>query len=167
MNSEKMLFFVDAMLGHLATWLRLLGFDSRYEPDIEDDEVLRIVEGENRILLTSDMKLHETAIEHGLQSMLVRGDVDEEVALVLHRFQIKPVVDPSRARCSKCNGKLIELHGAEKERVRSLVHERTFSHYDVFWLCENCKGVYFQGGYWANILKYMKRISELIQNMET
>lgn len=166
MSPEKILFFVDAMLGHLATWLRLLGFDSRYDPDIDDAEVLRIVESEDRALLTSDLELHETAIERGLQSILVRGSVDEEVAMVLRKFNIRPKVDPSRARCSKCNGELVELRGDQRELVRSLVHERTFNHYDVFWFCASCKSVYFQGGYWDNILQYMNRINEIMQNMK-
>ncbi len=166
MNPARPTFFVDAMLGRLATWLRLMGYDTKYDPNIDDDDILRIAEAEHRVLLTSDRELYEIATNRGLDAMLVRGSVDEEVARVFLRFGINPVVDPRAARCSKCNGPLLELRGADKERVRSLVHTQTFEHYDVFWLCTNCKSVYFQGGYWDNILRYLARIREIMQNLK-
>ena len=40
--SEHMQFIADAMLGRLARWLRFLGFDVLYFPDISDSELVRI-----------------------------------------------------------------------------------------------------------------------------
>ncbi len=155
-------FVVDAMLGRVALWLRLTGNDTLYAPDMDDDELLQVAASDRRVLLTSDGELYERATRRGLDALLLRGPVDEVVAEVFDRFGIEPKVDPSRARCSKCNGELVEVSGNEKEVVRGLVFEQTFEHYDTFWLCHDCNAVYFQGAYWKNITGYMERIRSLI-----
>ncbi len=160
-----MKFVVDAMLGKVALWLRLTGHDTIYEGDIEDDNALVIAEEEDRALLTSDEELYNRAQNKNLVSMLVRGSVDEEVASVFHRFGISPHLDPTYARCSKCNGELEELKGNTKPKVKEMVFEKTYNAYDVFWFCNECDSVFFQGGYWDNMTRYMKRIETLIQKM--
>ncbi len=156
-------FAVDAMLGKLALWLRLTGHDTFYRVDTDDDELLRVANSENRILLTSDADLHERAVKSNIKGMLVRGSVDEAVVNVFIEFGISPTVDSTKSRCSKCNGELIQLVGKEKERIRNLVHKKTYDYYENFWLCNNCQSVFFQGGYWRNILEYMEKIDVLMR----
>ncbi|MHC4429729.1 MAG: Mut7-C RNAse domain-containing protein [Planctomycetota bacterium] len=47
-------FMADAMLGRLARWLRLLGFDTAWEADIDDTDLVRRAAEERRIVLTRD-----------------------------------------------------------------------------------------------------------------
>lgn len=155
-------FVVDAMLGKLALWLRLTGHDTIYTSTIDDDYALSIAIQENRILLTADAELHRRGADAKIVGMLVRGDVDERIAAVFKKFIIHTEVVPDLARCSKCNGTLEKLTGEEISKVKALVHEKTYEHYDTFWLCENCKSVFFQGGYWDNIQSYMELISKLM-----
>lgn len=161
-----MRFVVDAMLGKVALWLRLTGNDTIYSADIEDDAALDISEKEQRTLLTSDEELYKRALERGLPAMLLRGSVDQRVARVFHAYGIEPVVDPSKSRCSKCNGVLEEIDRGHKEKIKDLVYEQTYNHYSTFWLCKSCGSVFFQGGYWENIVRYMHRISQLIDQIE-
>ncbi len=156
-------FAVDAMLGKLALWLRLTGHDTFYRADVDDDELLRVANSENRILLTSDANLHGHAVKRDIRSMLVRGSVDETVVDVFVEFGIAPTVDSTKSRCSKCNGELIQLADTEKERIRDLVHRKTYDYYENFWLCKDCQSVFFQGGYWRNILEYMEKIEVLMR----
>jgi uncharacterized protein with PIN domain len=157
-------FVVDAMLGRLATWLRLVGCDAFFSVQVHDDELLEISKEQDRILLTSDEELSQRADEAGVEYMLVRGSVDERVASVFRKYGIAPIADPSIARCTKCNGELTEISEEEKHRVKNLVFEQTYNHYDRFWLCEYCKSVFFMGGQWENIQKYMDHISELMES---
>jgi uncharacterized protein with PIN domain len=159
-------FIVDAMLGKLATWLRLTGHDTFYSTKMHDDELLRIALEQQRVLLTSDATLARRAKEAGVEVMLVRGSVDEEVASVFLRFGIKPEADPARSRCTKCNGELVHINKDEKERIEDLIPERTYNYYEEFWLCKYCKSVFFRGGQWVNIDAYMERIAELITTLE-
>ncbi len=157
-------FIVDSMLGKLATWLRLTGHDAMYSTVIHDDEFLRIAIDTGGILLTSDKELYHRGVDAGVDTMLVRGTVDEEVASVFLKYEIKPYADASISRCTKCNGALEHIIEEDKERIKGLVMDQTYEHYDEFWLCRYCKSVFFQGGYWTNIQKYMERIQELMDN---
>ena len=47
-----MRFIADVMGGKLARWLRVLGFDAAYSNTYVDDEIIRIAETENRVILT-------------------------------------------------------------------------------------------------------------------
>lgn len=50
-------FAADAMLARLARWLRVLGFDTFYDPAVHDHELVRISNEEGRTLLTRDRHL--------------------------------------------------------------------------------------------------------------
>jgi Uncharacterized conserved protein len=41
-------FIVDTMLGNLARWLRILGYDTIYSPTMEDWAILRIAERDGK-----------------------------------------------------------------------------------------------------------------------
>ncbi|MGD2073121.1 MAG: Mut7-C RNAse domain-containing protein, partial [Candidatus Thorarchaeota archaeon] len=103
------------------------------------------------------------AISEGVNSLLVRGNVDKRIAEVFAHFNINPEIEPSKSKCSKCNGELIELKGTDKERVKDLVFEQTYNFYDTFWLCEDCQSVFFEGSHWKNMRKYIIKISSLMK----
>ena len=45
------------MLGRLARWLRILGYDTAYEPQVADAQLIRCGREERRIVLTRDRAL--------------------------------------------------------------------------------------------------------------
>ena len=51
---EATRFVVDGMLGSLARWQRILGYDTDYVNQRDDPELVRIARAENRVLLTRD-----------------------------------------------------------------------------------------------------------------
>ena len=52
---------MDAMLGSLARWLRIGGYDTEYERDCADDSLLVLAESKDRVLVTRDEVLAERA----------------------------------------------------------------------------------------------------------
>ena len=50
-------FLADAMLGRLARWLRVLGFDTAYDATLHDPALVRLADAEDRVLLTRDRHL--------------------------------------------------------------------------------------------------------------
>src|SRR4030042_1663531 len=50
-------FVLDNHLGQLATYLRMLGFDSLYRNDYQDEQLAEIASREERTLLTRDRRL--------------------------------------------------------------------------------------------------------------
>ena len=46
--------FVDAMLGRLARWLRLAGYDAAYWRDGSDEALMAAAQAEDRLIVTRD-----------------------------------------------------------------------------------------------------------------
>lgn len=101
-------FLCDGMLGHLARWLRLLGFDTAYAGnELGDDDILSNLRGAQRILVTRDDELHRRAMKQGATSIRVppTGLVDE---LVLVLRESHATLDSAAyfTRCTRCSGPL-------------------------------------------------------------
>jgi len=95
-------FVLDVHLGRLASYLRLLGFDTLYRNDYEDDELLRISRDQHRILLSRDTGLlKRSAVTHG--AFLHETDPRRQLREVLDRFQLDTRIAPF-TRCARCNG---------------------------------------------------------------
>jgi len=62
---EQNKFIVDAMLGSLAKWLRLLGYDTLYSTSYNDAQIISIAARAKRIMVTSDKGLYRRAIRRG------------------------------------------------------------------------------------------------------
>jgi uncharacterized protein with PIN domain len=65
------LFFADAMLGRLARWLRMLGYDTAYEKVISDEALTARVLTEQRWLLTRDRYLVQRKVLRCRHTLIV------------------------------------------------------------------------------------------------
>ncbi len=134
-------FVADAMLGRLARWLRLLGWDVLYDPSLDDRELARLAAREDRVLLSRDRGLLARRIVR--RGLLVRDDdVGLQLAQVLGELGLRP--DPARAwtRCSVCNTLTEEV---PKQSVEGRVPAYTFATHDRFRRCPGCGRVYWAG----------------------
>src|SRR5215467_8862085 len=104
-------FIADVMVGKLARWLRVLGFDVAYSNRYGDDEIIRIAGAEDRIILTRDTRL---AMRRSLGECLLvdSGEYKEQVRQVLRAFDLKDFSVLSR--CLECNAGLEDV---DKEAV--------------------------------------------------
>ncbi len=146
------LFAADVMLGRTAKWLRMLGFDTFYDNHAGDEELKQLCLGENRVLLTKDMALHQ-AMPAGssrlVESVHPRQQLVElAAALRLDRFALPP-------RCSLCNG---ELAAIGKESVKGLVPPYVFRTQDSFQRCDRCHKIYWPGTHLGKIVQVFEMI---------
>ncbi|HIP57344.1 MAG TPA: hypothetical protein EYH02_04670 [Ignisphaera aggregans] len=148
-------FIVDSMLGHVARWLRLLGYDTLYFRDIEDWKLLKIAEEEDRILLTRDLGLFRRARKRGLRALFIEDpSIERVLALLSARYGIRLEFEKHDTRCPECNAKLryttslVELSG----KVSSYIATK----YKEFWVCSSCGKVYWQGRHWKSIEKSLE-----------
>ncbi len=136
---DKPRFVADAMLGRLARWLRLLGFDTLYQPDVDDRELLQTTLREERCLLTRDT--HFLKMKNLRALFFIHSDNPlEQVREVLKAF------GPHQAgpgRCARCNG--ILRRAGDRDSVRDRVPEYVFLHHENFLGCEDCGAVYWEG----------------------
>ncbi len=157
-------FVLDAHLGRLAVYLRLLGFDTLYRNDYGDEELARISHEEARILLTRDRGLLKRgAVTHGYA--VRQTAYREQVAEVLRRFDLYAAVRPF-TRCLACNGL---LEPVEKEAVLEQLPENTREYFQEFWRCASCGKVYWKGSHYEHMREFVEGIRALSadQRIET
>lgn len=148
-------FLLDGMLGALARWLRICGYDAEYIRSVPDEELIRRAAEEGRVLLTRDRLLYRKAVRAGVEALMVEGESDaEKLASVSRRFSLE--LDPERSRCPQCDAPLAAV---DREAVQGKVPPRTFEAYDEFWVCSSCGKVYWRGSHWRNIVETVKEAS--------
>ena len=147
----------DQMLGSLAKWLRLLGFDTFYaNAEIMDDELLDIARRDHRILITRDKELIQRAKKKNVEVIEITSiDLDQQLQRVLQHFQIKDSTILSR--CTLCNSLLKEV---EKKDVIGKIPEKVFEQHDRYWLCSTCNKIYWSGSHYQNIIEKIKSITK-------
>ena len=154
-----MTFIADCMLGRLARWLRILGFDVLYFPRIGDDELLNIAKKESRALLTRDTGLYERC--RGVSRLLIESeDWEKQVVQVLRTFGLGGEVDP-HTRCLDCNRPLKSL---SMENARNLVSPFVFERAESFALCPECGRVFWKGTHFKDMEAKVARILKAIEN---
>jgi uncharacterized protein with PIN domain len=143
-------FVCDVHLGRLARRLRLLGFDTWYRRDTDDDELAHVAVAEQRILLTRDRGLlMRRVIVHGYCPRSDNADV--QAVEVLRRFDLAGEVNPF-SRCARCNG---PLHPVDKELVIDELPPRTRVEHQQFARCAQCGRVYWPGSHTTRITEFV------------
>ncbi|MFX1385421.1 MAG: DUF5615 family PIN-like protein [Promethearchaeota archaeon] len=162
-----MKFLVDSMLGKLARFLRIFGYDTVYANDlveffkedpVPDHLLIDYAKKNERIIITKDYPLY---ISYKDSSIFLEGEgiynylqqLTKENGLIF-KFNLE------KARCSICNSSLERI--VKKDSIRSLVLKETYKNYDVFYQCSSalCKKVYWQGSHIEDIQKKLNKTTE-------
>jgi len=151
MDASEVQFAADRMLGRLAKLLRLLGYDTCYAPDASPAQLLDIVLGSQRTLLT-------------------RGNPQKRFAGVGHLYSIMSEQPPAQlrevvthfgldthsalwTRCTLCNSPIASV---EKASVESSLDPKVFSLYEEFFRCTGCSHIYWRGSHVERILRNLE-----------
>jgi uncharacterized protein len=158
-------FVLDNHLGQLATYLRMLGFDSLYCNDFHDDELALISTRDGRVLLTRDRRLL-------MRKVITLGycphqtDPRKQVVEVLHRFKLLGQVKPFQ-RCLRCNS---PLRVVAKQDIIERLEPLTRLYFDEFHICPACDQIYWKGSHYGHMLEMIVELEQLItahDNIET
>ncbi len=143
-------FIADHMLGSLARWLRMMGYDTRYEKQLDDKGIAKVARDEGRFILTRDQELSKEPSAFLVES----EDLEAQLKAVGEKFGLR--FDESLIRCSACNGDLAEL---SKEAAKPDVPEGAWASNDKFWKCTNCGKVYWKGTHWRGINERLRKLN--------
>jgi uncharacterized protein with PIN domain len=150
MGPEEKRFVADVMLGRLAKWLRIIGYDTLYFRDIEDSQLIRTAVRENRIVLTCDVELHDRG---GFKGLLVeQGDLQTQLAQVIQEAHLQPRCETG-VRCPLCNELLKDVSRAE---VKGLVPHFVWTTQGQFSRCPRCGKIFWKGTHWERIKKRLR-----------
>jgi uncharacterized protein len=146
-------FVVDGHLGRLAASLRMLGFDTWYRGDADDEELAGIAAAERRILLTRDRGLLRRSIVR--RGACVRSDRPfVQLVETVRRFGLAARWQPF-GRCIRCNTLLVS---ASREEVLDRLEPLTRIYYDDFQRCPGCAAVYWRGSHHARMERLIERV---------
>jgi uncharacterized protein with PIN domain len=148
-----MKFVADAMLGTLAKWLRILGYDTHFDPNLDDHQLVRLARAESRILLTRDRQLSQ---RRGMRVLFVTSEhLDAQLSQVLAELNLEP--DRSFSRCPVCNELLMEM---DRATARSRVPAYVARTHQTFRSCPVCQRIYWRGTHWQQMGDQLVQILE-------
>ena len=131
------------MLARLARWLRVLGWDTRLDPELDDPAIVRLAEAEGRILLTRDrLLLRELRPRDALE---VRSDAPlEQLRQVVTELQL-PAPSELFTRCTVCNSPLSPPLPAEERQALLPVDVNALG--GPARRCPGCQRLYWRGSH--------------------
>ena len=148
-----MKFVVDAMLGKLAKWLRILGHDTELiPPDLTDEEILDM-NFDGRIFLTRDKELAKRVSKKGITCLLAPERQEEALALLSLEFGLKLRIDPRTTRCPFCNSPMSPIN---KININNLPKEVIKSN-NIFLKCDKCGNIYWFATHYWKMLQMLLR----------
>jgi uncharacterized protein len=146
-------FVLDSHLGKLAAYLRVLGFDTLYRNDYNDDELTQVSRGEKRILLTRDRGLLKRAvISYGY--LLRETDPRLQLVEVSRRFELFASIAAFR-RCVHCNS---ILEPALKALIEDRLPPKARQYYDEFHICPACDRIYWKGSHYLRMQRLIESV---------
>jgi uncharacterized protein with PIN domain len=153
MATATPMFITDAALGRLATWLRLLGYDTVYARRASVAELIRRAGAEGRILLTRNTQLVR---RRGLPAhvLVTSDDFRAQLRQVVSVCGL-PAAGAALERCSRCNTPLERLaRSAACARVPRYVGETQTS----FARCPGCGRIYWPATHVDRMQRELERI---------
>lgn len=146
-------FIADVMLGRLAKWLRIAGFDVLYSNRYSDDEIVSAAAEQDRIVLSRDTRL------------LLRRAVTRFVFLESEEIQdqIRQIfgatgtttIPALLTRCLVCNEMLAD---ASQDEVLERVPPFVFATQKGFKRCPRCDKIYWAGTHRQSVLRLLQKL---------
>jgi uncharacterized protein len=141
---------VDAMLGRLVRWLRLMGYDAAYWRDGSDEALIAAAQEADRLIVTRDRAL---ARRRGVRAVLIAAEaLDEQIVEARTALGGSPA---PFTRCSECGGELTDLSRAA---ARDLVPPYVWQTQTQFSRCALCGRVYWKGTHWPALQRRLAQV---------
>ena len=159
LKKNEPIFFVDAMLGNIAKKLRLMGYDSKYLANIEDDELINQAKKDNRIIISRDEDLIRKSLKLGLAAIFVKNRQEiEQFHEIIKKSNLKKFeMNGDRARCPNCNSK---TESVDKKNIHKKIPNKVLEYHEKFWECKVCDKIFWEGTHIQNLQKFVRKLNE-------
>ena len=145
-------FIVDANVAKMTKNLRMLGFDTYYDFNLPDKEIVALAEREQRIILSRDIGLlkRKNAI-HGY--FLRKTSIEEQAVEVIQRYKLYDKAKPFTI-CLKCNS---SIRTVEKEEYENFIDENIQKEFNQFFKCDKCNKFFWKGSHYDKMYTNIDR----------
>ena len=146
-------FLVDRMLGRLAKWLRILGYDSAYFPQLSPQGLMREGRRQGRIIVTRDTRFLRQ--KNTPPFVFIRDDrFRDQLRQMVAACQLD-LLSHLLTRCSDCNCLLERI---SKEQVQDRVPEYVWQTQATFFRCPQCHRIYWGATHKERIIDELRRL---------
>jgi uncharacterized protein len=142
-------FVVDSMLGKLAKWLRILGFDTRNER-LEAQEQIERYRQQGFFLITRNRRWSGQARVF----CPATNDPVEQLREVVSLAAVTPQEVRLLERCVRCNEQLRET---ASEDAFGRVPDYVFETHPSFHRCPRCERIYWRGSHPQRMIQRLER----------
>jgi len=145
-------FLVDGMLGSIARKLRILGFDTIYDSESNDRQLLAMARETGRYLVTSDHELFISSKRLKVASILVTSRSEKSRLFEIFSKTKSTGIPkfPLASRCSVCNGELFESRMREDQMQ--------------IYTCKNCGKDFWHGSHWKKLTVLFSEVQKMLEN---
>ena len=152
---EEPRFIADVMLGKLAKWLRMLGYDTLYFRETKDNLLVACAVREKRQLLTRKTHLRQRNDIQDYLYFISDNDPLKQLGAVIAHYQLTIMPTAAFTRCLICNQRLKEIG---PEQIRSRLPDYVITTQKHFSTCSRCKRIFWRGTHYENMKKALTRI---------
>ena len=154
MDANDLRFLTDRMLGKLAKYLLMLGFDTVYFSQDNRLCLITLAVKQGRVVLTRDTNIVRSS---DFPELLFINDNSpiKQIQQVIKHFELKINENNFFTRCLRCNQLLIKITPQE---VKHKVPPYVLTIHQEFFVCQKCKRVYWKG-------THQKRMSDMIKRL--
>jgi uncharacterized protein with PIN domain len=146
-------FVADRMLGKLAKWLRVFGYDVVYLRQAADEEIVQRL-GEGRIFLTRNRRAGPWQ-QQGKVFVVHANEPKKQLREVVQGLRLAMIDTELFSRCLSCNSL---LHTVSREEVRAEVPDYIYQTQSQFHRCCDCGKVYWSGSHSEKMRQQLEEI---------
>lgn len=146
-------FIADSMLGRLARWLRIIGYDTTYYINIKDELLIEKSLLEGRWIITRDTHLIRRRLVMGY-TFIKDNDPMDQLRQIVEELNLN-IYKGLLTRCLECNTGLIHAYRGD---VIGVVPDYIYSANSAFFLCTSCNRVYWKGSHIDRIKERLTKI---------
>jgi len=149
-SDPQIRFVVDVMLGKLAKWLRVVGFDTRIAPLSDRNRILSFL-ADGSICVTRAEKWRDV---QGVV-FIRNNDSFEQLKELISLLDLGPNLVRPFTRCSLCNSELIRI---PRDAVFGSVPDFVFETATSFRECPECRKIYWPGSHKDRMLEKLQAV---------
>lgn len=146
-------FTTDVNLGTLARWLRILGYDTRFDRGDVNRDFLRRAQQEDRVVLTRKRDMANRQFM-GRLVVVEHDHVRGQLAEVIEKTGLSVDMERFYRRCAHCNTLLEQVLAHD---VEGLVPDYVYHRSGPFQRCPDCGKIYWPGAHRAMAVEFLRQ----------